>query len=279
MSWKIAADSSADLPQDFKPAKDTTISRVPLTIRVDDEDFVDNDDLDVNDMMKKMKNYKGASSTACPSPEMWARAFREADNTIAITMTGKLSGTYNAAVIGKDMVLEETPDKKIHIIDTRSTAGAETLVAEYVNKLIEEGKSFEEIVPLADQYNEEIETVFTLSHYDNLIKNGRMSKLMGTVARTLNIRIVGRADDGKLGLLYKVRGEANAYAKLVEEMAKRKDLTGAHVIISETNNMAGATAIKHLIEKKYPQIEKITIRKNGGLNSYYSEEGGIILGF
>ena len=78
---------------------------MPLKIRVGDREFVDNSALDVDAMMDAMHNYNGASTTACPSPEEWAEKFMQADNVLAITISSSLSGSYNSAMVAREMVL------------------------------------------------------------------------------------------------------------------------------------------------------------------------------
>ena len=83
--------------------------------------------VDVDAMMDAMHNYNGASTTACPSPEEWAEYFLQADNVFAFTISSNLSGSYNAAMAAREMVLEEHPEKQICVIDSRAAAGAMVL--------------------------------------------------------------------------------------------------------------------------------------------------------
>lgn len=279
MSWKIVADSAADINKNYQPDGDVAIAEVPLSIQVGMNEYVDTHDLDRDQLLEAMYNEHSASTSSCPSPKMFADAYEDADNIIVVTMSHKLSGTYNAANLAKRMTLEKYPNKKIHIVDSLGTSGVEHLLVEKANELINQGKSFEEVVDELEKYRDSIFTLFTLSNYDNLIKNGRMSKLTGLLAKGLNIRIVGIGDEGELKILHKVRGEAKAIAKLVDQMAKQKDLTGANVVISHVKNNPGATVMKHLIEKRHPEVNSVRIIDAGGLNSYYGENKGIIVGF
>lgn len=279
MTWKIVADSAADMNTNYTPDGDTKIEEVPLIINVGNHQYVDSHDLDTNKLLHAMYEEEGASTSACPSPKAFQDAYEDADNIIVITMSSKLSGTYNAADLARRMTLEDHPDKNIHIVDSLGTSGVEHLLVKKANELISEGKSFEEVVKEIEEYNKSLVTLFTLSNFDNLIKNGRMSKLTGLLAKGLNIRIVGIGDEGELKILNKVRGEAKSIAKLVEQMGKEKDMTGVDVVISQVHNNAGATAMKHLIEKKYPEVNSVEIIDAGGLNTYYAENEGIIVGF
>lgn len=280
MSWKIVPDSAADVRKsDFVPDEEILIEEVPLTITVGNKDFIDDEELDTGVLIEEMYNESSASTTSCPSPAKFEEAFMEGDNVIAVTLSHKLSGSYNAAELAKRTVHEKFPEKNIHVVDSLSTCGQELLIVEKANELIKEGKSFPEVVDDLEQYRDSLETLFILSSYDNLIKNGRLNRFAGFIAKKLNIRIVGEGDNGELKILHKVRGEAKAIAKLVEEMGKMKNLDGANVVIAEVQNKPAAIAMMHLMEKKYPQINSINIIEAGGLNTYYAEKGGIIVSF
>lgn len=280
MSKSIISDSSANLAHGFTPKSGASFESIPLTLRVDEKEFRDDDQLDVNELITAFQEYDGPARSACPAPEDWARAFREGgDEIIAVAMSGKLSGSYNSAMLAKQMVEEEFPDKKIHVVNSKTTAGPEEKIVRKIDELFVDGKPFEEVVEEIEKFRDDQQILFTLKNFDNLIKNGRMSKLVGKVASRLNIRVIGgRSDEGDLEVLHKTRGETKAYAKLVEEMEKKKDMTDAEVIITHTNNEIGAKAIAKLIEKKYP-VKSVEIKENGGLNSFYSEDEGIIIGF
>ena len=121
MSIRILADSCCDLTPALKTL--LGVQRVPLELRPGpDQNFIDDETLDTGALLRAMKASKQATSTACPSPEAYAAAMRECDACIVVTLSAKLSGSYNAAVMGRNLVLEETPDKQIFVLDSESAA-------------------------------------------------------------------------------------------------------------------------------------------------------------
>ncbi|MDF2632577.1 MAG: DegV family protein [Caproiciproducens sp.] len=279
MTWSILADSSCDLPSGAFRASNLHFATVPLKIIVGSTEYVDNDDLNVNTMLAQMKNYSGPSSSACPAPEEWAREFRKSDYTIVVTMTSALSGTYNSAVVAKDIVLEEFPDKKIHVIDSHTTAGGMVLILRKAEELISEGADFETVAKQTEAYSRNLFLLFALGSYDNLIKNGRMSRVAGILATTLGIRAVAsNTPEGEIKILQKPRGEEKAITQMVELMGKLKDMVGQPVVISHCNNPKGAQRLKELISHVY-LTTKITILQTRGLTSFYTENGGLLVGF
>ena len=122
-----------------------------------------------------------------------------------MTITGTLSGSYNSAEIAKKIYLEEHPDTKIHVIDSLSAGGEVDLIVRKLNHLVAEGLDFDQVVDGITAYQAKTKLLFVLAKVDNLVKNGRLSKLVGTVVGLLNIRMVGEASKtGTLELLQKL---------------------------------------------------------------------------
>ncbi|TQI67718.1 DegV family protein [Clostridium sp. KNHs216] len=279
MTWSILSDSSCDLPQNAFQDYGLHFATVPLKLIVGGTEYTDDDSLNVNIMLAQMKNYKGPSSSACPSPEEWAIEFRKSDCTLAVTMTSALSGTYNSALVARDMVLEEFPWKKIHVIDSHSTAGGLVLILRKAAELISSGLDFDEVVKQAEAYSRSLFLLFALGSYDNLIKSGRMSRVAGILANSLGIRAVAsNTPEGEIKVLHKPRGEERAIMQIVETMNKLKDMAGKPVVISHCNNPKGAQRLKELIAHVC-LTTKITILQTRGLTSYYTENGGFLVGF
>ena len=278
MTWNIVLDSSCDLtPQ--HPFKNAEIKIAPLTIRVGDKEFVDDETIDVPMLLDAMDKEKSASSTACPPPAAFYEHFLTADNIICICITSNLSGTYNAAVQAAEMVKEEYPEKNIHVINSWSTAGEMALIARKADQLIGEGLPFDEIVKQLEEYTQEVRLVFTLEKFDNLIKAGRMKPLVGKVVAALGIHLIAQASvDGKVELMFKVRGDDKTLEKIVEYMNEQKDMTGKPVVISHCNNQKAVDRICEMIKEKC-HTDDITVNDCKGLTSFYAMEKGLLIGY
>ncbi len=116
MEWMIASDSSCEIRTLPDTAPGVQFALVPFKIRVGEREFVDLPTLNTQAMLQAMTDYNGASATACPSPEEWAELFLMADKSIALTISHNLSGSYNAALAAREMVLEEHPEKQIFCV-------------------------------------------------------------------------------------------------------------------------------------------------------------------
>ncbi len=278
MKHIIISDSSCNIHTLTNTADDSAFACVPLKIRIGEKEFTDNELLNTSEMLWEMYAYKGKSSSSCPSPEEWAEQFRRADEVFALTITSSLSGSYNSAMTARTMVLEEQPDKKICIIDTLSTGPEMMLLIEKLNEYFKKGLDFDTICDKIRIYQQHTHLIFHLESLDNLVKNGRTSKLIAKMADVLNIHIVGCASrEGTLEVLHKCRGANRSYSSMLKEMIQNGYSNGK-VIISHCENEAGAKLLKSKIEAAY-ETPDIRILPTGGLCSFYAERKGILLGY
>ena len=278
MTWKIVADSGCDYREITDLANQTTFESVPLTIQIDNEIFVDNAYLDIDGMMEKMYATSSASKSACPSPDDYLRSFEGAENIFVVTITGSLSGSHNSAQLAKKLFLEEHPTANIHVIDSLSAGGEVDLIVRKLNDLIKEGLSFEQVVEAITHYQNNTKLLFVLAKVDNLVKNGRLSKLIGAVVGLLNIRMVGEASDtGTLELLQKARGAKKALTAAVDEVLKA-GYKGGRIIIAHRNNEKFCQQFSEAIKEKFPAAD-ISFLPTSGLCSFYAEEGGLLMGY
>ncbi len=271
---KLISDSSCDLT--FLDGVD--FSTAPLTIVAGDNSYIDNKDLDIDNMLSVLKSYNGKSSTACPAVGDWLELFGDADIIYVVAMTSGLSGTYSSACSARDILLENRPDVKIHIFDTLSTGPEQALIVCKIAELIKEKYCFEDIVKTTSEYMGKTGLLFSLESLHNFAQNGRVSKVTATAVGVLGIRVVGTASfEGTLEVLAKCRGEKKAESVLLEQLLLRK-YSGGKIFIHHVNNENFAQNIKSTVKTKFPSAE-IEIRNTKGLCSYYAEKGGILIGF
>ncbi|SHE76088.1 EDD domain protein, DegV family [Tissierella praeacuta DSM 18095] len=278
MNYKIVADSSCDLNEELKQR--LNISLVPFKIDIDNKKFIDNEEINMVELIDAMKSSPNPIRTSCPSPGDFVMEYKNADNIFAITISGKLSGTYNSAVLAKDMAKEEEPDKFIHVFDSKSASVGETLIAMKIQELIEKKLNNFEIVEKVEKYINGMKTYFVLENLDNLIKNGRISKTKGLIANVLNLKpIMGEDGEGNIKLVENVRGTKKAFKRLVEIIGETGEKFEEKILaISHVNAFEKAEELKKEIQKRY-NFKDIILVKTAGLSSAYANDGGIILVF
>lgn len=277
MDYKIVADSCCDLTEELKEKMD--ISLVPLTINVDDQIFIDDHTIDIKELLLAMKNSKTAMKTSSPSPADFIKEYEKGDNVFVVTLSSKLSGTYNSAILAKNIVLEDN-NKFIHVFDSLSASVAETLISMKISEFIEEGYENLEIVKKVDQFISGMNTFFILESLDNLIKGGRITKVAGGLASILSIKpIMGVDGKGNIRLVEKVRGSKKAFKRLVDIIGEEStDFEDRILAISHSNAIEKAEALKEEIQRKY-NFKDIIIVEMGGLSTSYSDDGGIIISY
>ena len=277
MKYKIVADSSCDLNSELQ--EKLNVSLVPFKIDVEDNTFIDDDNLDPMDLINAMKASQNPIRTSCPSPGDFVAKYRDANTVFVITISSKLSGTYNSALLAKEMVNEEFPDKFIHVFDSKSASVGESLIAIKIKELIDGNLSNLEIVEKVEKYIKEMKTYFILESLDNLIKNGRISKTKGLIANVLNLKPIMGANDGDIELVENVRGSKRAFKRLAdiigESGVKFEERTLA---ISHANAIKLGESLRKEIQEKY-NFKDVILVKTAGLSSGYAYDGGIILSF
>lgn len=279
---KVVVDSACDISgirvvydREGEPVR---FAKAPLTICVGEREFVDDETLDVAEMMTAMKEYDGATSSACPSPGAWRDCFQDADEVYVLTITSALSGSYNSALVAREMELEEYPEKKIQVFDTLSAGPEMELILEQILREITEGGSFEEICARITEYQKRTKLAFVLHSVDNLVKNGRVSKLAGFAASLLGIAVVGRASKkGELEMVAKARSTGKTNGLVLLEM-KLQGYNGGDVTITHCFNAKAAEQLRDQILKEFPSA-RVKLMPTGGLCSYYAEQGGMLIGY
>jgi len=278
MTIQIVADSGCDIPLKLAWDKEINFTLIPLTLNVGEKSFLDDEKLNTMTMLNIFKETKGASSTACPSPEAFAESFRLADATFAVTMSSELSGTYQSAVIARDMVLAEFPDKKIHVINSLAVCSSETLIVMKLKELInDKNNNFETIEEKIEEYRKSLSLYFLIHSFESLIKAGRMSRISGMLATALSIfPICGDNGEGKIKVYEKVRGTKTALSRMVQMLGERAPTEGRKLVITHCNNEENANIIKELAEKMY-NFKDIFIFPMRGLSSFYAGDKGLIV--
>lgn len=274
MNYKIVSDSAASILD----LNGMNFASVPLHIIVDNKDFVDDETLNLNEMLDTLASYDGKSSTSCPSVQDWIDAFGNADYVFCVTITSNLSGSCGSAKVAASTYESYNPNRKVYVFDSLSTGPEMLLILDKIAELINAGMDAESIYKEVCEYQKTTHLYFALSSLDNLAKNGRINKILAKGIGLLGIKIVGKAsDEGTLQPMDKCRGDKRAYSCLISHL-KKCGYSGGRIIISHTNNLAGAEEMNELIKKELGYKDAL-IMENRGLDSYYAEPGSILIGF
>lgn len=276
MNYKIVVDSCCELPAEYQ--SDARFERVPLGLEVGEYHILDDENFNQAEFLYQVANCPNCPKSSCPSPERFMEAYHtQAENVYAVTLSSKLSGSYNSAVLGKNLYEETYGAKNIHVVDSESASCGETQIALKLFELSEAGLPFEEVVERITDFRNHMNTYFILDNLETLRKNGRLSKVKAFVASRLNIKPVMGASEGEIMQRSQGIGMKKAMEKMVDLIVTElKDSHLKKIIITHCNARERAERMKQLLTEKIENIE-IMILDTAGISSMYANDGGIIV--
>ena len=276
--WNIVADSSCDDVIEERTDGAVRMARVPFVIRVGERDFPDVPGLPLSAMLDEMERRPADSHTSCPSPGTWYEQFRQGEQTIALTISARVSGSFHSAETAREMLREGEPGPRVFGLNTRRAGPGVSLCAARAAELARRGLPWEEAVRALEEYAAGLHTVFALCSFRNLVQNGRVSRAAGFVAGKLGLWGIGRASpEGEIVSAGRARGPARVLDRLVEDMA-RQGFRGGRVAISHCQDPEMAAALRDRIRSLW-SAARVQIAPAGGLCSYYAERHGLIMAY
>lgn len=280
MTYTIICDSCTDIRKG--DLKDSHFVFIPLTLQIDNYTVIDDEEhFDQKEFIRRVAASPNCPKTACPAPGAYMEALHAAktDMVFVITLSEHLSGSYNAALVGKQMYEEEYGlDKKIKIVGSDSASAGQANLALAIRDMAEAGMDFETISKAVDKQVNEMHTYFVLETLDTLRKNGRLTGLQAFFASALNIKPVMGANHGTIIKLDQARGINRALTRMTEIVVKELRLPAneARVCIAHCNCPQRAELVKQLLLEK-ADFKEIYIADTKGVATTYANDGGIVL--
>lgn len=216
---KLITDSASDLPKEYITAHQLHV--IPTPVVIDETDYFDGKTIQTKEFYNILDDTKRDVRTYHINPAMFEEAFtpyaQAGDSIIYLCFSTGIAGTFNAAHIAKENVLEQYPDFDLTIIDSKSASIGFGLLVSKLVTMLENGAPKEVLIEAADYFISHIHHVFTVHTLAYLIKGGRLSKFKGTIAETLDMKpilIVDKA--GSLQVLKTVRGRKKSLKALID---------------------------------------------------------------
>lgn len=240
MSVRIIVDSTADL----LPEVASRLTVVPLTVRFADREYVQGVDITNSQFYEMLVESDELPTTSQATPFQFEEAFRAAvesgDTVVAITLSSKLSGTYQSAVIAA-----EAFSGKVFVVDSASVAIGTGILIEYALQLVDQGLSAEQIAQKLHTRREHIHVIAMLDTLEYLKKGGRISKTVAFAGELLSIKPVVCIEDGAVQMLGKARGSKQGNNQLV------KQIQAAGGVDFSMPLLLGYTGLSDVLLKKY----------------------------
>ncbi len=276
MSYKIVVDSCCELPEEYKRTGRFEI--VPLGLEVGDYRIMDDEDFNQKEFLEKVAACPVCPKSSCPSPERYMEAFRcDAEHVYVVTLSSKLSGSYNSAELGKKLYMEKYGDKDIFVCDSESASCGETQIARKAMELEEAGRPFAEIVKELEKLRDGMKTYFVLDNLETLRKNGRLTGVKALVATTLNIKPLMEGVKGSIAQKGQAVGMKKGLAKMAEAVVKEAGNPESRVLmITHCNCPDRAELVKDMVLGQI-KVRDVVIMDTAGISSMYANDGGVIV--
>ena len=214
----IVTDSTADLTE--QEIQDFNIHVVPLNITIQEEHYLDGETITKEEFKNKMIASSELPMTAQPSigrfVELYDELGKDGSEIISIHLMNSISGTVNAARQAADIT-----ESTVTVVDSDFTSRSMGIIVREAAQAAKEGKSAEEVLAVIDSTRQRTKLYLTVLNLDNLIKGGRISRVMGAFSNLLNIKLFLEVINGKIEIVQKGRGLKSLqkkYDEVFEEM-------------------------------------------------------------
>ncbi|MDD3225671.1 MAG: DegV family protein [Clostridium sp.] len=248
---KIMTVSTADLPQSIIEKYDIEV--LPLIVNVGEKSYLDGEEIKTHELLRVMDEDGIFPTTTQVNPHRHYECFKkyidEGYKILMISLSSKMSGTYQSACIAKDML--ETDD--IAVIDSLNVTSGMGLLVLKACRLRQEGLSFKEIEKSITETIPHVKSAISFNKLDNLIKGGRLSKAAGTIGNILGIKLILTVKDGEMKVIDKVRGTKRA-AKYILNYFQEKEVSDVESFILL---YIGENEVKSVLEEKLKTNDKV----------------------
>lgn len=214
----IVTDSTADLTE--QEIQDFNIHVVPLNITIQEEHYLDGETITKEEFKNKMIASSELPMTAQPSigrfVELYDELGKDGSEIISIHLMNSISGTVNAARQAADIT-----ESTVTVVDSDFTSRSMGIIVREAAQAAKEGKSAEEVFAVIESTRQRTKLYLTVLNLDNLIKGGRISRVMGAFSNLLNIKLFLEVINGKIEIVQKGRGLKSLqkkYDEVFEEM-------------------------------------------------------------
>jgi DegV family protein with EDD domain len=257
MNVQIIADSACDLPIEY--FKEHSISFIPLGVEMNGEQFQDQKDIKPKQLYDAMRDgvvVKTSQASPLVLKELFTDLAKRGIPSLYVALSSELSGTYQTAMMIRNEVLEDFPDFKLAIIDSKCVSLGHGLAVKYASNLAKIGKPLSEVEAAVQCYCLKMEHIITVDNLEYLARGGRISKASAFVGGLLNIKPLLYIEDGKLIPLEKIRGRKKVFRRFIEIIQERGvNLQNQTIAISHGDDEEAANEMKAMIKEVFSPKE------------------------
>ncbi|MGN0366942.1 MAG: DegV family protein [Suilimivivens sp.] len=277
MDIKIITDSASDIVDSQR----SDLIVLPMTITFNGVEYQDGINLSHREFYEKLIESDELPTTSQIAPYAFEEAIRKVteagDAAIIITLSGKLSGTYQSACIAASEF-----DENVYVVDSENVAVGERALIEYALRLKDQGKDAEFIVTELESTKKDIHTIALLDTLEYLKKGGRISKTVAFAGNVLSIKPVVGVTDGEVVILGKARGSKQGNNLLIEQINKAGGIDFDMPYFLGYTGLSDALLQKYISDSKdiwMEHVESLPVFTVGGTIGTHVGPGAIALAF
>ena len=276
MKTRIIVDSTADLMPEYK----SRVSVVPLTVHFGEQEYIDGVTIDHKTFYEKLIESDVLPSTSQATPDAFMKEFEKAktagEAAVVITLASKFSGTYQSAMIAA------ADYENIYVVDSASAAMGSGILVELAFRLLDEGKSAEEIAAILEEEKKKIVIVALVDTLEYLKKGGRISKTVAFAGTVLNIKPVLSVVDGEINMLGKARGSKMGNNLLVQEIDKAGGIDFSKPVLLGYSGISDALLQKYIEDSRYiweGNLKEVRYTTVGSVIGTHAGPGAVVVAF
>ena len=276
MKTRIIVDSTADLMPEYK----SRVSVVPLTVHFGEEEYIDGVTIDHKTFYEKLIESDVLPSTSQATPDAFMKEFEKAktagEAAVVITLASKFSGTYQSAMIAA------ADYENIYVVDSASAAMGSGILVELAFRLLDEGKSAEEIAAILEEEKKKIVIIALVDTLEYLKKGGRISKTVAFAGTVLNIKPVLSVVDGEINMLGKARGSKMGNNLLVQEIDKAGGIDFSKPVLLGYSGISDALLQKYIEDSRYiweGNLKEVRYTTVGSVIGTHAGPGAVVVAF
>ena len=276
MKTRIIVDSTADLTPEFKKRVHT----VPLTLHFGEEEYIDGVTIDKKSFYEKLVESDVLPTTSQATPDAFMREFEKAkeagEAAVVITLASQFSGTYQSAMIATQEY------EQIYVVDSGSAAMGSGILVELAFRLLDEGRSAQEIAAILEEEKKNIIIVALVDTLEYLKKGGRVSKTLAFAGGVLNIKPVLSVINGEIGMLGKARGSKMGNNLLVKEIENAGGVDFSKPVLLGYSGLSDALLLKYIEDSRHiweGNLEEVRYTTVGSVIGTHAGPGAVVVAF
>ena len=276
MKTRIIVDSTSDLMPEIKER----VHIVPLTLRFGEEEFIDGVTIDHKRFYEKLVECDVLPVTSQATPHAFAKEYEKAakagECAVVITISSKLSGTYQSAMIAAEDY------ENIYVVDSGTGAMGGGILTELALKLLDEGMDAKSIAEKLEEEKKKIIIVALVDTLEYLQKGGRVSKTVAFAGSVLNIKPVLSVIDGEISLLGKARGSKMGNNLLVQEIDKAGGIDFKTPLLLVYSGLSDALFLKYIEDSRHiweGNLDEVRYTTVGSVIGTHVGPGAVVVAF